>query len=864
MKKVFPRIMKEMFKILFPKNLETLGIFLLTSFMIMGCKVNQPVADHEQVVTDTLIEVKKNQADSFEQTNEVYRNSRTRLHDLLHTKLEVSFNWEEQRLEGRATLQLKPFFYPQEQLILDAKNFNIHHIKLIDGNESNDLKYFYDNKYLFIILDTTYTKDESYWLEIDYTAKPAEREITSGSAITSDQGLYFINHDGSDPNKPMQIWTQGETESNSAWFPTIDSPNEQCTQEIYITVDHRFKTLSNGELVYSLFNSDSTRTDYWKQDIPHAPYLFMMAVGEYEIIEDLWNDIPVNYYVEPEYAPYARDIFGDTPEMLEYFSELLGVNYPWAKYSQVVVRDYVSGAMENSSASVFMEDLQVDRRELLDHNWDNIIAHELFHQWFGDLVTCESWSNLTLNEAFANYSEYLWQEKKHGRYDADMHGMDEMEQYLAEAVEKQVDLVRFHYDHQDEMFDNHSYAKGGRILHMLRNYVGDEAFFATLKYYLDKHRHQPVEVHDLRLAFERITGEDLNWYFNQWFLASGHPVIEVEDYFNDGIIRLEVKQLQDLANTPLYKLPLYVDIYTGGEKERYHIIVDEEYQVFEFEAHQAPDLIIFDSEHQLLAEISHEKSLQQLVYQFNHTNMFHPRYEALDSLTQMPVDSLNYSVLKTALHDDFWYFRQLAVYAFDGYEGPFLDEVSHVISKIARDDPKSLVRAEAIGILNELGGDRFVNIYKKALYDSSYSVVGNALFAYYESDPGGFRDIVNEFIIYDNFNIVIPLASYFIDHNETSRYKWFVEKLNKQDMEGMYYLLQYFGEFLMQAPELMKRRGLVVLENYARNNNSKSVRLSAYHSIGLLSDLSGVDELRADIRENEEDKFLREIYTTMQ
>ena len=829
----------------------------------MGCKVNQPVVEEELTAAGNVQDIDESKKDSLKNKKKVYRGSRTRLHDLIHTKLEVRFDWEKQRLNGQATIQLKPFFYPQDQLILDAKNFDIHHIKLIEGSESKELKYFNDREHLFISLDTTYTKDESYWLEIKYTAKPAEREVSKGKAIFSDQGLYFINHDGSDSNKPMQIWTQGETESNSAWFPTIDSPNEQCTQEIYITVDNRFTTLSNGELVYSQINRDSTRTDFWKQDIPHSPYLFMMAIGEYEVIEDSWNDIPVNYYVESEYGPYARDIFGNTPEMLEYFSEILGVKYPWAKYSQVVVRDYVSGAMENSSASVFMEDLQVDSRELLDFNWDNIIAHELFHQWFGDLVTCESWSNLTLNEAFANYSEYLWQEKKYGHYEADMHGMDELEQYLEEAEEKQVDLIRFIYHHSDDMFDNHSYAKGGMVLHMLRKYVGDEAFFSTLNYYLETYRHQSVEVHDLRLAFEKITGEDLNWFFNQWFLASGHPRINVKDSYSDGLVRLEVQQLQDLTKTPIYELPVYVDIYAGGEKQRYHILIDEEFQVFEFESSQSPDLIIFDSEHQLLAEIKHEKTLEELVFQFSNTDKFLPRYKALDSISKS-TDSLSYPVLRTALDDDFWYFRQIAVVAFDGYEGSNLEEIRKVISNIAREDPKSLVRAEAIGVLYSLGGHQFAEIYKEALYDSSYAVIGNALYAYYESDPNGFKSVADDFTNYNNFNIVIPLASYFIDQNETSRYSWFVEKLENQDVEGMYYLLQYFGEFLMQAPELMKRRGLVVLEKYARNDDSKYVRLSAYQSIGLLSDLSGVDDIRTDIRENEQDNFLKDIYTTMQ
>ncbi len=233
--------------------------------------------------------------------------------------------------------------------------------------------------------------------------------------------MYFINADGSDKNKPTQIWTQGETEASSCWFPTIDAPNQKTSQEIYITVPNKFVTLSNGKLISQTKNGNN-RTDYWKMDQKHAPYLFFMGVGEYEIIKDSYKNIPVNYYVEKEYAPYAKDIFGLTPEMIGFFSDKLGVEYPWNKYSQIVGRDYVSGAMENTTAVIHGEQAYQKPGQLIDENvQENTIAHELFHHWFGNLVTSESWSNLTLNESFANYSEYLWREHKYGKVDAEMH-----------------------------------------------------------------------------------------------------------------------------------------------------------------------------------------------------------------------------------------------------------------------------------------------------------------------------------------------------------------------------------------------------------------------------------------------------------
>ena len=289
-----------------------------------------------------------------------------------------------------------------------------------DSLDDKNLDYTYDGYQLTIELPKEYKKGEHYTLYLKYIARPEKVKDKGSIAITAAKGLYFINSTGSDPNKPTQIWTQGETEANSCWFPTIDSPNQKTTQEIYMTVPDKFLTLSNGILKSQTKNSDGTRTDYWKMDQKHAPYLVFMGVGEYSVVKDSWNNLEVNYYVEKEFESVARDIFGNTPEMMTFFSNLTGIPYPWDKYSQIVVRDYVSGAMENTTAVVHGEDAQQKRGQLIDKNeWEGTIAHELFHHWFGDLVTTESWANLTVNESFATYSVYLWLQHKYGQDAAD-------------------------------------------------------------------------------------------------------------------------------------------------------------------------------------------------------------------------------------------------------------------------------------------------------------------------------------------------------------------------------------------------------------------------------------------------------------
>ncbi|MFT4681502.1 MAG: aminopeptidase N, partial [Flavobacteriales bacterium] len=435
-----------------------------------------------------------------------YKPSRERLFNLVHTSLDVSFDMKNQRMNGKAELALHPYFYPQTQLVLDAQGFDLNAVGLVFNGLKTELKYDYDNQQILIHLDQEYSMKDTVKIFVDYVAKPEELKTEKGTAITDAKGLYFIDPLDEDPAKPTQIWTQGETQASSAWFPTIDAPNESTTQDISITVEDRFTTLSNGIKVSSTKNEDGTRTDKWVQSDPHAPYLVMMAVGEFAEVKDSWNGLDVNYYVEPRYEEHADDIFGNTPEMMQYYSDLLNYPYPWEKYSQIVVRDYVSGAMENTSAVIHGEFLQQTERELLDHNNEDVIAHELFHHWFGDLVTCESWANLPINESFATYGENLWREHKYGRFSSDDHGNAQLRTYLMESKRKQVNMIRFHYEEKDDMFDAHSYHKGGRILHMLRIHLGDDAFFKSLELYLKENAHRAVEMHDFRLACEKVSG----------------------------------------------------------------------------------------------------------------------------------------------------------------------------------------------------------------------------------------------------------------------------------------------------------------------------------------------------------------------
>ncbi|MDF7818043.1 M1 family metallopeptidase [Runella sp. MFBS21] len=803
-----------------------------------------------------------------------YRPTRALKNDILHTQLEMRFDWLRQHALGSAIITFKPYFYPQSTLELDAKGLEIKGIFHLDTLARRDsttgqmvrefisdpLEYTYDKRLLTIKLRRKYSRFDTLHVLIDYVAKPNELPDNLRGP-KGDKGLYFINADGLDEGKPQQIWTQGETEYNSCWLPMVDSPNEKMTQDFRLTVENRFKTISNGKLISSTVNPDSTRTDRWVQKLPHAPYLAAFIVGNFAVEkETLPNGLELSYYVEPEYGPHAKAIFGRTKEMIAFFEEKFGVEYQWDKYAQVAVRDFVAGAMENTSITVHAENVQTDSRALLDGNSDNVIAHELMHHWFGNLVTCESWVHLPLNEAFANYSEYLWNEHKKGTEEADLWAQGELQQYLGEAEQKQEPLIRYHYTDSEDMFDSHSYAKGGRVLHMLRKYVGDEAFFTASRNYLIKYGFGTAEINDLREAFEEVTGEDLNWFFNQWFLSSGHANLKVEKTWANGKINLKINQLQDSTYTPIYRLPLKVDVWVNGQKKSHDIVVNQAKQTFEFPAPQPPDLVDFDVEKQILGEVDYEKSKAEWIFQYNNCDKYLARYEALTRLEGQMIDSTVRNLMMRAMSDKFWKIRQLAVSNFSEYDGLQFNEVERTLQSKARVDPHPRVRMEAIITLASFGDNTNDPLFREALNDSSYQVVSAALDAYLIGKPDDAADVAARFENAPNSEIITAVANYYAGLGKPEQYDWFIQKMNRLKAAEVYNFLQVFGKYLIRSNTQVQRRALPMLETTARNAPAYFVRFGAYQVLGLLTDIEGVKAMRKDIRNAERDPKLKEMY----
>jgi len=836
-------------------------IFLIALLpFFVGCKTNKEATN--TIPTEVMALPELTIQTGGEQAGELknYQATNSRVNDLIHTKLEVKFDWEKQHLLGVAELTFKPYFYETDELVLDAKGFDIHSVEKYSsdsqpgmlGNLWRQLEYRYDGMKITIDLAKTYTRNDRYIIRIKYTAKPNELKSVGSAAITGDKGLYFINPLGEDPKKMPQIWTQGETESSSCWFPTIDSPNEKTTQELSITVKDKYKTLSNGKMVTSTKNSDGTRTDYWKQDLKHAPYLFMMAVGEFDITQDFWTrpdgtKMEVNYYTEPEYTPYAKDIFGKTPKMIQFFSDKLGVEYPWHKYNQIVVRDYVSGAMENTTAVIHGDFLYQTDRELLDSDNESIIAHELFHHWFGDLVTAESWSNLTINESFANYSQYLWDEYEHGREEADKNAYGEMSGYFMSGARSGYhDLVYFNYESEMEMFDGHSYNKGGRILHMLRYYLGDDAFFASLKHFLNKMKFKAAEAHDLRLSFEEVSGKDLNWFFNQWYFNKGHPTLNYTQSYNaiDQILTVTVEQTQNFDQFSVFQLPIEVDIYTANGKERKSIFVTNKKQSFEFNT-ALPLLVNFDAEKIILGKKKEVKSLNQWIYQLNNSPLYLDKKEAFAQIKNNK-DSASVNAIYKLLQSSYYGFNNLVMSSLVEVNKQNPIQLKTILLALT-ENKKSSVRANGYKNLStyygkDQGHDKLL---EKGLKDKSFKVMGVCLSGIAETDSDKAMELAKGLEKEKSNTVKQIIGRLYSEHGTIENHDFFVSAISSMSGFSQYSIMNDYSKFLGKLPENKLNISYPVFENVVESNSTWWVKLSGYQ--GLINSKNRITNRLAEL-----------------
>lgn len=573
-----------------------------------------------------------------------------RVVDIQHIALALDVDPAKRSVSGTATLRALVIAPNTKVVELDAVELMIDKVSA----NGKPAAFRYDGKRLRVELPSPLATGTELSLAVDYKGAPR-------------RGLYFVGPDDGYPHKPLQVWSQGQDEDSRYWFPCVDAPIEKATSEVKVTVPANMFALSNGTLV-SDKTSGGKRTLHWRLDVPHSCYLITLAVGDFATVETRWRDTPVVYYVERGREEAAERTLARTPEMLELFSQQFGVPYPYPRYAQVFVADFIFGGMENTSATTLTDSVLLDPRAAIDYDVDSLVAHELAHQWFGDLVTCRDWGEGWLNEGFATYSEYLWREHHEGRDAADLELEEWAEQYFGEdAGRYRRTIATKLYDEPIDIFDHHLYEKGGRVLHMLRDVLGDDAFFKSLAHYLGKHRHGLVESRDLARAVEDATGKVVDWFFSQWVIdGAGHPELDVRLRWDPDtqLATVSVEQKQKVeGKTPLFRLPTRMRFRVGDKDVDVPIDVVEPKQVFHVRLEAEPSQAIFDPGRVLLAARTIDKPEPVWISELAGATLAIDRAAAAQALAKRGGPAAEQALMAAVEKDRFWAVRGSAALA---------------------------------------------------------------------------------------------------------------------------------------------------------------------------------------------------------
>ena len=596
-----------------------------------------------------------------------------------------------------------------------------------------------------------------------HLAQPLARNATAKVAIKYHGapriGLYWIQPEKGLPNSRWEVWSQGEGEDNRRWIPCNDYPNDKATFEGRFRVAKGYTAISNGALVEKKDAGEKTEF-YYKLDQPQVSYLMMLAVAQYKIVEEKWRDVPVQYVVPP-YSDEKTVLrcYGLTPDMIEFFSKEIGIDYPYAKYAQVVVQDYIYGGMENTTAVVMNMRTLFDERTGPTRTEQNLIAHELAHMWWGDMLTCREWSHMWLNEGFATYYCYLYKEHHDGEDAFRYQVRGAHNDVLSADAKDPRPIVTDFFNRKDALNNANVYIKGASFLHMLRYELGDALYREVIKEYGEKHKFDVVETYDLMRAVKDVTGENLDWMFEQWVFLAGHPDFKVTKSFDDEtrVLRVSVEQTQKTGGlVPIFRVPVDIDVYWDGGQATHHVTVEQQKENFYFNVPKEPVMVLFDKDDWILKTLDFGKKTSESIYELKNAP-YMSRVRAAEALAAKGADRETVPALKAALlaeghyglrrecalalgkiaNDDALSALKEGLNAKDGQVrlacaeaiGNFYrnDDAAAILDDLANRDFAWGVRAEALTSLGKIKTDNAAKICTAALaQESDRSIVRNA------------------------------------------------------------------------------------------------------------------------------------------
>jgi aminopeptidase N len=512
--------------------------------------------------------------------------NRVRTYDVQHYTIRIRFDRPAKTVFGETSIRLKPLKANFTTVELDAVGLSYDFVRLENSNKN--LQYRQDGEKLVVTLDKSYAPKDLISIRIGYSCQPK-------------QGVYFVDalHEGNKIVREAQIWTQNEPEEARHWLPSYDFPDDKATSEQFLTVNAGETAIANGALLEMQENQNGTKTFHYKMSVPHSLYLVSFVVGKYVRVNDSYKNIPLGFYVYPGRESTARKAFGKTKNMMRIYESLTGVDFPYNKYDQTVVANFQFGGMENITATTHA-DTEIFAVDFMPGETEDLVAHELAHSWFGNLVTCRNWAELWLNEGFATFMEAAYREKAYGRMHYQFKIKEDAERYIAEEAVSQNPHGLFNQQARpnDELFDTTTYQKGGAVVHTLREQIGDAAFWKAINVYLNRHKFGNVETPDLQKAMEEASGEDLGWFFQQWVYHAGYPKLEVRQTYEPQKKRLSLTVMQtqksDEITPEAFVLPMEIEITTMHGTKTEKIKIDKRKQEFSIPVDDKPTAVRYD------------------------------------------------------------------------------------------------------------------------------------------------------------------------------------------------------------------------------------------------------------------------------
>lgn len=621
------------------------------------------------------------------------QSERTRSYDALHYLIKIGLDLDGKSFQGATTVTLSSFRDGLEACVLDAEEFAV--TSVVD-DYGTPLKFEQSDKALKVFL----LRPAKFGEIVTFTCAYNGREPR--------EGLKFVDET---PDSPRLVWSDSWPDNVHHWFPCFDYPNDKATTEIVATVTAGLKVAANGRLVgVTEDKAAGTATYHWSQDLPHSTYLVFLAAAPYVVVRDAYKTLPVNYWVYPQDVDKARPTYGKTPEMIAFFNETFGFDYPWQKYDQVSVP--LGGGAESTSATAMTRRIMVSEEDEPDFTAIGIVSHELAHQWWGDLITLRSWGHAWMNESFGTYSDYLYHRHDRGDDEGAVNLQNKLAAYLREAHTRYIrPIVTDRYDRPGDMFDSHSYPKGALVLHMLRSILGDEAFFKTLSRFLHRYAFDAVDTADFVRSVKTVTGQNLDWFFDQWLFKPGHPVFDIRSEWDaaKGAVRLRVAQVQDFAKgVPVFRVPVSVKIVTAGGATTRRVWIREREETFEFPAEAKPLLVRFDAANELIKEATFPKETAELLFQLKTDDVI----GRMAAAGELPVTAGEPAVMaelaRSIRSDPFWAVRRAAVEAMTRAPRPAAEGAL----KQACRDSHSAVRAAAVRGLGASKDKGLSGLYK--------------------------------------------------------------------------------------------------------------------------------------------------------